>query len=245
MQEYTIDRDANKSKKLQTYQFMKGKYRSADRMDPSMEKVAFEEIATDLALQLRKQNLYALEEPGQSDLLIVVHYGATWPPVPFYDSSDIQQMISMNALDNIDNNLRKKLLGMEVSDHYGKWPSEQRLLGYLSGEGRYYIILMAYDFPLLQKGEAKLVWRTRYSIRALGQPFETAVHHMNRIASDYISKNMEGLINKRVDDSSHVAIGEIEVIEAEGKVDNQINYYQIPQTIEEFDGTEAIPDALN
>ena len=122
---------------------------------------------------------------------------------------------------------RARILGMESYDDFGRWGDEQRLLGHLVMEGRYYVVLMAYDYPLLKQGEAKLVWRTRYSIRAIGQSFEVAVKHMNRIASDYVGLNMKGLINKRVDDSSHVSFGDIEVIGDQEFKKSQLNYYTI------------------
>lgn len=251
MDEYLIDRATEGPDRPMTYQIMKGKFRPGDRMDPSMDKVGFEEIVQDLAIQLRKQNLYPLSEPGVSDLLIVVHYGATWPPdlyIEYGDSFsqggiDTLAWESQNMLDEMSMAERARILGMESYNDFGRWGDEQRLLQHLVSEGRYYVILMAYDFPLLKKGEAKLLWRTRYSIRAIGQSFEVAVKHMNRIASDYAGLNMKGLINKRVDDSSHVSFGEIEVLEDLEFSKSELNYFSISDlesSISEDEGPKEI-----
>ena len=253
LDEYLLERAKDDPNRALTYQIMKGKFRSGDRMDPSMDKVGFEEIVQDLSIQLRKQNLYPLSEPGDSDLLIVIHYGATWPPDLYveYGGSitgggiDTLSWESQNMLDEMSMAERARILGMESYDDLGRWGYEQRLLSHLVMEGRYYVVLMAYDYPLIKKGEAKLVWRTRYSIRAIGQSFEVAVKHMNRIASDYVGLNMKGLINKRVDDSSHVSFGEIEVIGEESTSKNQLNYYSISDleaTISADEGPKEIKD---
>jgi len=39
--DYLIERAREPSKKVQTYQFMKGKYHPGNRLDPGMEKVTF------------------------------------------------------------------------------------------------------------------------------------------------------------------------------------------------------------
>ncbi|MCB1120651.1 MAG: hypothetical protein KJT03_03815, partial [Verrucomicrobiae bacterium] len=82
-------------------------------------------------------------------------------------------------------------------------------------EPRYFVVLCAYDFPALQAGEIKLQWRTRYSIRSVGQSFAEGIADMNRIASDFMGDNLKGFTQKRVDDSAYVSFGELEVIDIE------------------------------
>jgi hypothetical protein len=79
-------------------------------------------------------------------------------------------------------------------------------------EERYFVILMAYDIPSIKMGDPKLLWTTRYSIRAIGQNFDDAIKGMNEIAGDYYGQSFEGLNLKRLDDDSKVEIGDIEVI---------------------------------
>ena len=83
----------------------------------------------------------------------------------------------------------------------------------LAAEGRYFIILTAFDLPLLKQGEKKVLWTTRYSIRAIGQSYDEAIQELNTVAGHYFGKNMKGLVSKRASDESLVEMGEIEVIE--------------------------------
>lgn len=57
-----------------------------------------------------------------------------------------------------------------------------------------------------------LLWTTRYSIRAAGIPFEAAIKNLNQIAEGYFGKNVKGLTQKRIDDTSSVDLGKIEII---------------------------------
>ena len=77
MEEYLIERALDPSKKVQTYQFMKGRYYGGSIVDPSMDRVSFEDIVQNMAVHLRKRNYYPEPELGKSDLLFVVHYGVT------------------------------------------------------------------------------------------------------------------------------------------------------------------------
>ena len=73
-EEFVKDRARDPTKKIQTYQFMKGTYHPGNRLDSSMEALSFESLVYDLALQLRKKDFYPEPVLGESDLLIVVHY---------------------------------------------------------------------------------------------------------------------------------------------------------------------------
>ena len=219
----------------QSFQFMKGTYLPGNRLDPSMEELTFESLVYDLAVQLRKQDFYPEPVLGESDLLIVVHYGSTGYPDDFNSYEGLDYWIDprfqyFDELGNMDRprdlsdlpmwqlyhvkdqSYRSKLLGMDFNK---TWASDKRLLSTLSSEPRYFVLLYAYDFPALKQGEIKLQWRTRYSVRSVGQSFTEAITDMNRIASAYMGKNMKGFTQKRVDDSSYVSFGVIEVIDVE------------------------------
>ena len=61
-------------------------------------------------------------------------------------------------------------------------------------EERYFVILMAYDFHTMKKGTApKLLWSTRFSIRAPGNSFTKALPVMSRVAADYFGHALDGL----------------------------------------------------
>lgn len=108
---------------------------------------------------------------------------------------------------------KSQLLGMEEA--FGSKGSryEEERMKRMIDEERYFIILMAYDYKKLKEGETVLLWRTRYSMRALGQSFTDAIGQMNHVAGDYFGQNMKGLITKRFNDEADVKIGDVEVIE--------------------------------
>ena len=110
---------------------------------------------------------------------------------------------------------KAKLLGMEEAFGFYTNKQDEYELKSMLDEERYFIILMAYGVADLKRNEHKLLWTTRYSIRAIGQPFDEAIQGMNTIASDYFGKNFKGLHFKRLSDKSQVEIGDIEVIEVE------------------------------
>ncbi|MCZ6674940.1 MAG: hypothetical protein O7C75_18575 [Verrucomicrobia bacterium] len=252
-EEYLKARALDESKKIQTYQVLKGRFHEGTTADPTLDRITFEEIVYDIALQLRKQGYYPLREPGDSDLLIVVHYGRTDAPEDMeellgYTSMEdqgfnntvanagadgIMSQAEMNATADFGFNMAasetfaagnrmtgfKKALMLGMEEVYNLDADitmrEERLLQHLLLEERYYIVLVAYDFPKLQAGEVDPLWVTRYSIRSIGQSFGDAVTALNTVAGDYFGKNFKDLVQKRVSDSSRVEIGEIEVISHE------------------------------
>ncbi len=116
-----------------------------------------------------------------------------------------------------------RLLGMEEAfDDHGS-PHEEYLLKSLLSDRRYFIVLMAYDLPLMRKGEVHMHWTTRYSIRAIGQTFDQAIKDMNLVAGNYFGENMGELVKKHVTDKSRVKMGKIEVISSEENLDEPQN----------------------
>jgi hypothetical protein len=110
---------------------------------------------------------------------------------------------------------KSQLLGMEEAfDLIGSRYEEEQMKRMIDEE-RYFIILMAYDYQKLKEGETVMLWRTRYSMRALGQSFTAAIGQMNEVAGDYYGQNMKGLITKRFNEEANVKIGEVEVIDSE------------------------------
>ena len=110
---------------------------------------------------------------------------------------------------------KANLLGMEEA--FGFYTNNQDKYELMSmlDEERYFVILMAYDMKSIQAKDPKLLWTTRYSIRAIGQTFDDAMKGMNEIAGDYFGKSFKGLNLKRLEDTSSVEIGDIEVIQEE------------------------------
>lgn len=113
---------------------------------------------------------------------------------------------------------KAQLLGMEEAFGFYTNNQDKYELQSMLDEERYFVILMAYDIASMKQKDPKLLWTTRYSIRAIGQNFDDAMKGMNAIAGDYFGKSFKGLNLKRLQDDSSVEIGDIEVIgEAEEK----------------------------
>lgn len=252
--EYTAARALDDNKKTQTYQFMKGNYHPGTTADSGMKDMTFEDIVRNMAVHLKKQGYYPLPEPGDSDLLFVVHYGRTTSEPSLEDMLGYTSLedqgyteevanagaggatltqsemnatadfgFSMAARNNSETGgqlslfYKAKLLGMEEAFlGTGVTTSEERLLKTLLDQERYFIVLVAYDYPKLIAGEIEPLWTTRYSIRAIGQSFEEAIEDLNLVAGDFYGKNLKGLTQRRVSDKSRVEMGEIEVIGNEG-----------------------------
>jgi hypothetical protein len=84
-------------------------------------------------------------------------------------------------------------------------------------EGRYFVVLMAYDFQMMWKQKkAKLLWETRYSIRDRGNDFEKQLAAMSAQASKYFGQNTGGLIRKAIP-MGRVDIGEQRVLADESQ----------------------------
>ena len=65
-------------------------------------------------------------------------------------------------------------------------------LQHLLGEERYFVILMAYDFPTMKQGvKPLLLWSTRFSIRSPGNSFTRSLPAMSRAAADYFGKALD------------------------------------------------------
>ena len=110
---------------------------------------------------------------------------------------------------------KAQLLGMEEAFGFYTNNADKYELQSMLDEERYFVILMAYDIASMKQGDPKLLWTTRYSIRAIGQNFDDAMKGMNAIAGDYFGKSFKGLNLKRLQDDSSVEIGDIEVIQEE------------------------------
>jgi hypothetical protein len=80
-------------------------------------------------------------------------------------------------------------------------------------DGRYFVVLMAYDFRLLAgQRKRKLLWETRFSIRERGHDFSKDVAAMAAHASRYFGRDSDGLRRDTYD--ARVEIGTPRVIES-------------------------------
>lgn len=245
--EFSIQR-AEGGKKIQTYHVMEGKYFGGNTDDTSMKGVTFMDIANNLAANLQRQGFYSAPSNDEGDLLIVINYGATdydadYQELMGIDSlddlgfgtdtegleefeaeeafiADFENIQAMNEAGNMDKIFKAKLLGLE--ELFDDSASVQDVYQFedMVNEERYFIYLVAFDLPSYRKGEKKVMWTTRYSMRAIGQPFDEAIAQLNTVASHYFGLNMKGMQNRRASDDFEVQIGEIEVIESENTQTN-------------------------
>ncbi|HWA85331.1 MAG TPA: hypothetical protein VG710_03850 [Opitutus sp.] len=79
-------------------------------------------------------------------------------------------------------------------------------------ESRYFVVLMAYDFPLLWKHkERKLLWETRFSIPERRHDFGKDLAGMAQGASGYFGRNSGGLRHTTL--QGHVELGDLKVLD--------------------------------
>ncbi|HWA09329.1 MAG TPA: hypothetical protein VG838_07770 [Opitutaceae bacterium] len=76
-------------------------------------------------------------------------------------------------------------------------------------EERYFVILMAYDYHTMKKGSTpKLLWSTRFSMRAPGNFFTAALPAMSKVAANSFGRAIDGL---KIERANQVKEGKVEV----------------------------------
>ncbi|MEO6005190.1 MAG: hypothetical protein ABIZ04_01955 [Opitutus sp.] len=132
--------------------------------------------------------------------------------------SAVQQSLALTALSNH----RRDQQNTENATILGYLSEVKRVSSYQTGalqqqrqdlveqiaESRYYVVLMAYDFPLLQQRKGrKLLWETRFSIPQRRNDFTDQLGAMARAASRYYGKDSGGLLRNPLP-IGHVELGE-------------------------------------
>lgn len=229
--------------KIQTYHVMEGKFFGGNTDDKSMDGVTFTDIAENMAENLKRQNFYSETDNSKGDLLIMVHYGTTdynadYSELMGVDSlddlgfgadtegleegeaeqafaADYAAIQSFNEGNEMDKIFKAKILGLE--ELYNDSANDQQVYEFqdMVNEERYFIYLVAFDLPAYRQGEKKVMWTTRYSMRAIGQPFDEAIAQLNTVASHYFGLNMKGMQSRRATDEFEVQMGDIEVIDSD------------------------------
>jgi len=162
------------------------------------------------------------EDPREREVFDINDY---LPPVQTASGEIYDYELSKNALPKFFGTIlpseqsklqelyfRARVLGMEDVFNAFMTDYEAFVQKELADEGRYFIILTAFDLPLLRKGEKKVLWTTRYSIRTIGQTYAQAIMELNLVAGNFFGKNLDGLYSRRATDDFEVKIGEIEVL---------------------------------
>jgi hypothetical protein len=82
-------------------------------------------------------------------------------------------------------------------------------------DDRYYVILVAYDFPTtLQNRKPKVLWITRFSLRARGNDFDQNINRMIGTAASYFGRSSDGLRREQIPEG-YVKTGELKVLDKE------------------------------
>lgn len=141
-----------------------------------------------------------------------------------YVDSELAQAAMMNNLENEErdsNNFENaRMLGFK-EDLVSAWELQsfshsQNLIEEIEAD-RYFVILKAYDFRVLaQKHKKKLLWETRFSIRARGNRFDEQLAGMTKYASQFFGQDLKHLLRRPMREG-HVEVGTPTVVEAEGK----------------------------
>lgn len=240
--EYVKSRATDPSKKIQTYHVIEGKYFGGNTSDKSMKGVTFMDIAANVSANLRRQNFYSEKDPAKGDILLMISYGATdydpdYMELVGVDSIDdfgfgtgavteeldefeaeaafaaqFAAMQMVNEGQRVGMKFKAKILGLEQLFSDGATEQEVYQFRDMVSEERFFIFLIAFDLPAYRNGEKKVLWTTRYSMRAIGQDFDEAIGELNYVASNYFGKDLNELASRRATDESEVKLGEIEVL---------------------------------
>jgi hypothetical protein len=81
-------------------------------------------------------------------------------------------------------------------------------------ENRYYVVLLAYDYPAMLKGAKHKLWEARISVSEGGNQFDKALPGMIRIAGPLLGADSKGLQHDsvpigRVDVGETQSLGEV------------------------------------
>lgn len=185
--------------------------------DRSIEGVAFKEISGVIRGPLAAQKYVPTGDPKTADLLIVVYWGRTIGTNAFAGTT--AAVVNGGDRDKIDlENARllgfdsERVFDLGYDDHANMMANIRREVyaGVMDAieDDRYFVILRAYDFPLLWKQrKAKLLWETRFSLSRRHHDFRQDLPAMIQVAAEYFGKDSLGLVQKPIPEG-HVDIGE-------------------------------------
>jgi hypothetical protein len=80
-------------------------------------------------------------------------------------------------------------------------------------QDRYFVVLMAYDFPSMMKKKTKLLWEVHFSVREQGHLFDKELPGMIAKASEYFGRESGGLLHEDIEEGK-VIIGPVKSLGA-------------------------------
>lgn len=205
----------------ETYVFSKGRFLSSDTVDRDLERAPFRDICLAAAVALDTQDYAPSKDPNTADLFILLHWGSTKtfedPQREFnleavnaaggenFVAGDTgalnmalatQEQSGPEARSAIGNNAR--LLGYERALNrersHAMASNDERLMSAELNEERYFIIVQAFDLPLLRKERKwRVLWMTRISIRAPGNSFTAALPALMHAGAELFGRQSDDL----------------------------------------------------
>lgn len=226
----------------ETYVFSKGRFLSSGTVDRDLERIPFSTITLAAAEALTQQNYLPTTDVKAADLFIVLHWGSTVtyddPQREFNleainsaggenfvagDTGALNSALTTNeqshgsAHSAISSNAR--LLGYSRALNREKdkmmASNEERLMSEELNEERYFIIVQAFDMPLLRKEHKwRVLWMTRISIRSPGNLFTTALPSLMQAGANVFGQQTDDLVRVQVGEKQGtVKLGELKFLE--------------------------------
>lgn len=219
--------------KAETFAFANGGAMLGHRRDKSIDDVTFRQVINLISPALSRQNYIAATDPEDTDLIIFVTWGATdgYHPGSTYDGN-LQSVADWSDWDanasSVDDANRQRDRGNFRS---------AALLGYSEAlathinvqgmgihgtlyedliadveEGRYFVILTAFDFKTAWHSKQLVpLWSVRYNIPTRGNHFTAALPSMTAFASRYFGRDSKGLV-RRLNPTGKVEMGDVKML---------------------------------
>jgi hypothetical protein len=237
--EYTLHKYGDAQTKPESYVVMPGHYIEGEIADKSIERIPFQRITEIFAPELALRQYWPVKNIKDADLLIVVHWGTTAPPVSaremdaqsspldsefrpegFFFYRDFLRYVSLvHETDNMSNQAAyqrtSQLLGYTrtLNDPKANSAATDALTGDV-GQARYFIILKAYDLRAsTPAARSRAVWTLHLNMGSPGNNFGTALDYMAWTAVNYFGRSSDGVEAIKPSREGKVEIGPSKVIE--------------------------------
>lgn len=227
--------------KQETFAFANGGAMLGRTRNRSIDDATFRQVINLISPALTRQNYIAATDPEDTDLIIFVTWGATdgYHPGSTYDGN-LQSVADWSDWDAnaslVDQANRQRdqgnfraatLLGYSeaLATHINvqgmgiHGTLYEDLIADVE-EGRYFVILTAFDFKTAwQQKQLRPLWSVRYNIPTRGNNFTAALPSMTAFASRYFGRDSKGLV-RRLNPTGKVEMGDVKML---GPVETESN----------------------
>ena len=182
------------------------------------ETMAFQNAASTMAALQRAKSASMPRQPTTSDAIKGIRGSVQGPPDE--ENAATSAMMALQA----ENAMRRRIDVKNASmlGYDSLWDATANLEGTPLDtrrndmldeleEGRYFVVLMAYDFQLMWKEKKhKLLWETRFSISQHRHAFDRELPAMALSAARYFGQDSHGLVRKPLQEN--VTLGELKIL---------------------------------